>query len=68
MATPVLDKQNLIFENQTQLRFQNNILQTIGNTPLIRMNRMNEGMLPLMLGKMEFLNPGGSSKDRIGIA
>ncbi|MCB9040558.1 MAG: pyridoxal-phosphate dependent enzyme [Lewinellaceae bacterium] len=55
-------------EKQTHLRYQKNILHTIGNTPLIRMNRMNEGLLPLMLGKMEFLNPGGSSKDRIGIA
>ena len=68
MATPISYKHDLVSENQTHLRYQDNILHTIGNTPLIRMNRMNEGMLPLMLGKMEFLNPGGSSKDRIGIA
>ena len=55
-------------EKQTHLSYQKNILHTIGNTPLIRMNRLNEGLLPLMLAKMEFLNPGGSGKDRIGIA
>lgn len=68
MATSVSYKQTPESVNQTQLKYQTNILQSIGNTPLIRMNRMNEGLLPLMLGKMEFLNPGGSSKDRIGIA
>ena len=51
----------------SDIKYQNNILQSIGNTPLIKMNQLNEGLLPLMLGKMEFLNPGGSSKDRIGI-
>ena len=53
---------------QTLIQYQENILCSIGNTPLIRMNSLNQGLLPLILGKMEFLNPGGSSKDRIGIA
>ena len=52
---------------QKGIKYQNNILQSIGNTPLIKMNRINKGLLPLMLGKVEFLNPGGSSKDRIGM-
>ena len=47
--------------------YRNNILHSIGDTPLIKMNRLNKGLLPLMLGKAEFLNPGGSSKDRIGV-
>ena len=50
------------------MNYRDNILQTIGNTPLIKMNRVNEGLRPLMLGKMECFNPGGSSKDRIGMA
>ncbi|MEZ4940943.1 MAG: pyridoxal-phosphate dependent enzyme [Saprospiraceae bacterium] len=49
------------------IKYQNSILETIGNTPLIKMHRLNKGLRPLMLGKMEFFNPGGSSKDRIGI-
>ena len=44
------------------------ILEAIGNTPLIRLNRITEGLKPLILAKAEFLNPGGSVKDRIGIA
>ena len=44
-----------------------NILQTIGNTPLVRLNRVTEGLAPLILAKAEFFNPGGSVKDRIGI-
>ena len=54
--------------NYAGIKYHNNILCTIGNTPLIKMNRLNEGLLPLILAKMEFFNPGGSSKDRIGIA
>ncbi len=42
------------------------ILQVIGNTPVVRLNRI-AGELPVELyGKCEFLNPGGSVKDRIG--
>jgi cystathionine beta-synthase len=45
-----------------------NILDVIGNTPLVRLNRVARGLRPLMLAKLEYLNPGGSVKDRIGIA
>lgn len=51
----------------TFLNYKENILQTIGNTPLVKMNQLNSGLLPLMLAKMEAFNPGGSSKDRIGV-
>src|SRR6188508_1783774 len=44
-----------------------NILDVIGNTPLVRLNRVARGLRPLMLAKLEYLNPGGSVKDRIGI-
>jgi cystathionine beta-synthase len=44
-----------------------NILQTIGNTPLVRLNRVTGGVKPTLLAKVEFFNPGGSVKDRIGI-
>ncbi|MCB9263414.1 MAG: pyridoxal-phosphate dependent enzyme [Lewinellaceae bacterium] len=68
MATSASCKQSPATEKQPLLNYQKNILQTIGNTPLVRMNRLNQGLYPLLLAKMEFLNPGGSSKDRIGIA
>ena len=46
----------------------NNILEAVGHTPLIRLNRINQGLKPQMYVKAEFTNPGGSVKDRIGIS
>ncbi|NCQ18065.1 MAG: pyridoxal-phosphate dependent enzyme [Ignavibacteria bacterium] len=48
--------------------YKNNILEAIGNTPLIKLNKINKGLKPLILAKLESVNPGGSVKDRIGIA
>ena len=42
------------------------VLQTIGWTPLIRLNRITRGIRTPVYGKAEFFNPGGSVKDRIG--
>ena len=50
------------------MQFKNNILDVIGNTPLIRLNHLNKGLKPQIFGKLESVNPGGSVKDRIGIA
>jgi cystathionine beta-synthase len=44
------------------------ILDTIGWTPLIRLSRISQGIRTPVLGKAEIANPGGSVKDRIGIA
>ncbi|MGZ3723800.1 MAG: pyridoxal-phosphate dependent enzyme, partial [Bdellovibrionales bacterium] len=44
----------------------NNILEVIGRTPLVRINRMGKDLECNMWAKCEFLNPGGSVKDRIG--
>ena len=45
----------------------NNILETIGNTPLVRLNRMAKDVACDVVAKVEFFNPGGSVKDRIGM-
>lgn len=45
----------------------NNILELVGNTPLIRINRMNPAAGVELLVKLESMNPGGSVKDRIGL-
>jgi cystathionine beta-synthase len=45
----------------------NNILETVGRTPIVRLNRITQGLKPQMWVKAEMLNPGGSVKDRIGI-
>jgi cystathionine beta-synthase len=48
------------------ISFHKDILSTIGNTPLVRLNSVTRGLDPLVLAKVEFFNPGGSVKDRIG--
>lgn len=44
-----------------------NVLEVIGETPLIELSRISKGVRPRIFVKAEFLNPGGSIKDRIGI-
>ena len=44
------------------------ILDVIGNTPLVQLNKVSQGLKPVILAKLENLNPGGSVKDRIGLA
>jgi cystathionine beta-synthase len=44
------------------------ILETVGWTPLVRLSHVTEGVRTPVFGKCEFLNPGGSVKDRIGLA
>ncbi|NBC85694.1 MAG: cystathionine beta-synthase [Bacteroidetes bacterium] len=47
--------------------WHDNILGAIGNTPLVRINNVVGDLPCTVLGKMEFFNPGGSVKDRIGV-
>ena len=46
----------------------NNVMEAVGDTPLIRINKLAQGLRPTVLAKVEFFNPGGSVKDRIGPA
>src|SRR5260370_32075429 len=50
------------------MNYYENILGLIGNTPLVRINRLSKGLKPVVFAKMENLNPGFSVKDRIGIS
>jgi cystathionine beta-synthase len=50
------------------MNYKGSILELIGETPLVRINKLTRGMKPLVLAKIESLNPGGSVKDRIGQA
>ncbi len=47
--------------------YYNSIVETIGRTPLIRLNRVNQGIAGTILVKVEYFNPGNSVKDRIAI-
>src|SRR3990170_3040529 len=50
------------------MRYYNSILETIGNTPLVRLPKIAKDAQGLFLAKLEMFNPGGSVKDRIGQA
>lgn len=50
------------------LRIKTNVIQTIGRTPLIQLNRLSRGLEATIAVKAEFFNPLGSVKDRIGAA
>ncbi len=61
----LLDKQTMSDDN---LRVYDNAVEAIGNTPLVRLNKVTRGLRAQVYAKLEFLNPGGSVKDRIGLA
>ncbi len=49
------------------MKYCEDILGTIGNTPLVRLNKVARNAKPLILAKLEFFNPGGSVKDRMAV-
>ncbi|MBD00487.1 MAG: cystathionine beta-synthase [Crocinitomicaceae bacterium] len=49
------------------MQYAKNILETIGNTPLVRLNNITKGIQATVLAKVEFFNPGSSVKDRMAI-
>jgi cysteine synthase A len=49
-------------------RIYDDATQLIGNTPLVRINKLTEGVGATVVGKLEFYNPASSVKDRIGVA
>jgi cysteine synthase A len=48
--------------------FYNSIIETIGKTPLVKLNRITENISPNIFVKLESFNPGGSVKDRIALS
>ncbi len=51
-----------------QADIRDTILDTLGNTPLVRLNKVTAEVKAEVIAKVEFFNPGGSVKDRIGLA
>jgi cystathionine beta-synthase len=49
------------------VKYANSVVDLVGNTPLVKLNRVTEGISATVLAKVEYLNPGGSVKDRIAL-
>ena len=56
-----------LVESTVMSRIHDSILSAVGNTPVVRLARIGRNLGQELLGKCEFLNPGGSVKDRIGV-
>lgn len=50
------------------MRYANSMVELVGGTPMVRLNRVTDGAGATVLGKLEAYNPAGSVKDRIAVA
>lgn len=49
------------------MEYVEHVIDLVGNTPLVRLGKLSDGLAPLVLAKVEYFNPGGSVKDRIAL-
>src|SRR5579885_3228787 len=61
-------KDHAMIAQASDMRYFESALEIVGNTPLVRLNRVMDDASCLVLAKIEFVNPGGSVKDRPAVA
>ena len=49
------------------MRYAEHIVDLVGNTPLVKLSSVTDGLAATVLVKVEYMNPGGSVKDRIAL-
>ncbi|MFK4274176.1 pyridoxal-phosphate dependent enzyme, partial [Streptomyces milbemycinicus] len=49
------------------MQYYESMIELVGNTPLVKLNTVTEGIRATVLAKVEYFNPGGSVKDRIAV-
>jgi cystathionine beta-synthase len=54
-------------KEHNDVRYYDNVIEIIGDTPLVRLRSVTEGIAATVLAKVEYFNPGGSVKDRIAL-
>ena len=62
---PVSRALGRIDPQDSTVRYAQSVADLVGNTPLVRLNRVTDGIAATVLAKIEYFNPGGSAKDRI---
>lgn len=50
------------------MKIAKDITKLVGNTPMVKLEKITRGIEATILGKLEFFNPAGSVKDRIGVS
>jgi len=64
---PTNDVEQVLAGYSDGMEFAEHVIDLVGNTPLVKLNSVTDGAGPLVLAKVEYVNPGGSVKDRIAL-
>jgi cystathionine beta-synthase len=67
VISAVLTRSRFWHPDRMEMQYARSMVELIGGTPLVKLSAVTAGLTPLVLAKVEYLNPGGSVKDRIAV-